>query len=152
MLSFFLLVLTVAAVRAQGTPSCGNSSMKLPLHIAYFTTKSGIFVSSGTIPSVDLALERINQNDDVLPGYILKYEEIYKIEVGAGAASRALIFDTLGICAYYKRLQVYLRRINVCIAQLYVRIWGYLDTSKVSVFCAVCNYVQRSVKVVLRGY
>ena len=70
------------AIRAQGSPSCGNAATKVPLHIAYFTTFDGSFVSLGSIPAVDMALETINADDRVLPGYNLTYgESIYIINV-----------------------------------------------------------------------
>ena len=82
-LSLYLLALNAAAIGAQGTPSCGNASEILPLHIAYYTSKSGTFVSSGTIPAVDLAFELINDEDDLLPGYNLTYDKIYDTKVGS---------------------------------------------------------------------
>lgn len=72
------------AIRAEGSASCGNATgtNKEPLHIAYFTTFDGSFVSLGSIPAVNMALETINADDGVLPGYNLTYgESIYIINV-----------------------------------------------------------------------
>ena len=102
-LSLFLLALSATAIRAQGTPSCGNASTKLPLHIAYYTSKSGTFVSSGTIPAVDLALDLINDDDGILPGYNLSYEGIYDTKVGSLQLHRDPSRTHADLCWYCKR-------------------------------------------------
>lgn len=93
-MQFFLvltisLLLNIGAIRAQGTPSCGNATTKVPLHIAYYVSMSGDFISSGTIPAVDLALETINANEiGILPGYNLSYTTIYDTKVRAICSDR----------------------------------------------------------------
>ena len=57
----------------------GNSLEKIPLNFSYITTISGGatgFVSSGSIPVVDLALEQINNSTDILSNYTLEYTTI----------------------------------------------------------------------------
>ena len=39
------------------------------------------FNSSGTLPAADIALERINNRPDLLPGYILTYDTVRNSEV-----------------------------------------------------------------------
>ena len=53
----------------------------LPLRFSYITTKTGEFISSGSIPVVDLALEQINNRTDILPGYSLNYTNILDSKV-----------------------------------------------------------------------
>ena len=54
---------------------------KTPLKFSYITTKTGGFVSSGSIPVVDLALEQINNSTDILGGYTLNYTAILDSKV-----------------------------------------------------------------------
>ena len=57
-----------------GTHSSNDG--KFPLHFAYITTKTGDFVASGGIPIVDMALQIINERDDILQNYTLNYTDI----------------------------------------------------------------------------
>ena len=41
------------------------------LYIAFITSFGGQYVSSGTVPAVEMALEEINNRSDVLPNYKL---------------------------------------------------------------------------------
>ena len=59
---------------------CGSGE-KISLYFSYITTKTGIFVSSGGIPAVDLALEQINNRTDILPNYTLDYTTILDSQV-----------------------------------------------------------------------
>ena len=57
---------------------------RIPLNFSYITTISGGvtgFVSSGSIPVVDLALEQINNRTDILSNYILNYTAILDSKV-----------------------------------------------------------------------
>ena len=54
---------------------------KIPLNFSYITTKTGGFVSSGSIPVVDLALEQINNRTDILSNYTLNYTVILDTKV-----------------------------------------------------------------------
>ena len=49
---------------------------KIPLHFAYITTKTGDTIASGGIPIVDLALQMINERDDILLNYTLNYMDV----------------------------------------------------------------------------
>ena len=59
------------------------NSEKIPLHFSYITTKTGGFVSSGSIPVVDFALEQINNRTDILTNYMLNYTSILDSKVSA---------------------------------------------------------------------
>ena len=48
-------------------------AQKIPLPFSYITSKTGIFVTAGAIPMVDLALELINNRTDILANYTLTY-------------------------------------------------------------------------------
>ena len=54
---------------------------KISLNFSYITTKTGGFVSSGSIPVVDLALEQINNRTDILSNYTLNYTAILDSKV-----------------------------------------------------------------------
>ena len=61
-----------------------NDDEKIPLNFSYITTISGGvtgFVSSGSIPVVDLALEQINNRTDILSNYTLNYTAILDSKV-----------------------------------------------------------------------
>ena len=60
----------------------GNTPQeKILLNFSYITTKTGGFVSSGSIPVVDLALEQINSRTDILSNYTLNYTAILDSKV-----------------------------------------------------------------------
>ena len=80
-----LLVLTVVCdlsgqrALSQSIQNCSNATVSEPnemIYIAFMTAFSGSFVSSGAIPAVDLAIERVNQNSSLLKGYVLNYTRI----------------------------------------------------------------------------
>ena len=54
---------------------------KILLNFSYITSKIGSFVSSGSIPVVDLALEQINNRTDILSNYTLNYTAILDSKV-----------------------------------------------------------------------
>ena len=143
-LSLFLLALNAAAIGAQGTPSCGNASAKLPLYIAYYTATTGTFVSSGTIPAVDLALELINDEEDLLPGYTLGYGDIYDTKVGSLQLHRCPSFGrTRTSNSYCKRTHY-----QVCGAiRMHCNIPNYVHCVA---WAYVCSYVRTDTISVLR--
>lgn len=70
---------TVSVLYLLCTYVTSNSHEKIPLNFSYITTISGGvtgFVSSGSIPVVDLALEQINNSTDILANYTLNYTTI----------------------------------------------------------------------------
>lgn len=75
-------VVIAIAVVCTGCSVTGNSLLnveKIPLNFSYITTITGGvtgFVSSGSIPVVDLALEQINNRTDILSNYTLNYTAI----------------------------------------------------------------------------
>ena len=58
-----------------------TADKKILLHFSYITAKTGVFVSSGGIPAVDLALELINNMPDILPNHTLNYTTILDSKV-----------------------------------------------------------------------
>ena len=56
---------------------------KILLNFSYVTSKTGGFVSSGSIPVVDLALEQINNRTDILSNYALNYTAILDSKVSS---------------------------------------------------------------------
>lgn len=71
------LLLYGAVLSIYSTFVTGNAVVgKVSLKFSYITTKTGGFVSSGSIPVVDLALEQINNRTDILFNYVLSYTSI----------------------------------------------------------------------------
>ena len=56
--------------------SFGYAADKIPLYFSFITAKTGGFISSGSIPIIDKALEQINSRSDILENYILQYNEV----------------------------------------------------------------------------
>ena len=77
----FLFFLVYAEASSNSSShSCSYSNTKL-IHIAFMTAYSGSFVSSGAIPAVKLAIERVNNDSSLLQGYKLNYSKILNTEV-----------------------------------------------------------------------
>ena len=54
--------------------NCSRSSNETcPLYIALMMSFGGDYITSGVIPGVQLALDQINSDPDILPGYTLHY-------------------------------------------------------------------------------
>ena len=68
----FSVLMLLSLLRIDTT----SGAEKTVLHFSYITTKTGGFVSSGSIPMVDFALEQINNRTDILPNYTLNYTNI----------------------------------------------------------------------------
>lgn len=67
-----LLLLAASVLLASGVVRATNDTdTTTTIYFAYITALSGEFVTSGTIPAVELALEKINDRQDLLPGYTL---------------------------------------------------------------------------------
>ncbi len=58
-----------------------------PLYIAFITAHSEQYTALGAVPAVDLALERINSDPTLLPGYNLSYAS----DVGNSLVSAKLL-------------------------------------------------------------
>ena len=54
-------------------PRINSSDTREPLYFAFMQSFSGGYVSSGGIPGVMVALDEINANSSILPGYTLHY-------------------------------------------------------------------------------
>ena len=50
-----------------------NANGTLPLYIAFLISFGGDYTSSGAIPGVQVALDQINADPSILPGYTLHY-------------------------------------------------------------------------------
>ena len=72
----FSVLMLLSLLRICITIDTTSGAEKTVLHFSYITTKSGGFVSSGSIPMVDFALEQINNRTDILPNYTLNYTNI----------------------------------------------------------------------------
>ena len=59
-----------AALESWEAPT---SDGKTPLYFALILSFGGQFLSSGAIPGVQVALDQINSNASILPGYELRY-------------------------------------------------------------------------------
>ena len=77
-----VLLLSLFCMCGTVYTTSGNAQ-KIPLYFSYITTKTGGFVSSGSIPVVDLALEQINNRTDILTNYTLNYTSILDSNVSA---------------------------------------------------------------------
>ena len=64
--------------------AAARAAAKTPLNLTFvLVTSYGRhgFNSSGTLPAADIALERINNRPDLLPGYNLVYDTVRNSEV-----------------------------------------------------------------------
>ena len=61
----------------------GLETEKIPLYISYIQSiNSGVgFSSAGGIPAFEIALERINNSNDILANYSLEYTELLDSKV-----------------------------------------------------------------------
>jgi hypothetical protein len=71
---------TVAALLALLFPGGGSAAFNLTFMFLVSHGKFG-FNSSGAIPAADMALEDVNSNDNILPGYNLVYDEVRDSQV-----------------------------------------------------------------------
>ena len=53
--------------------SCTNSTGDKNLTFLYLTSFTGLFLTSGSIPATEMALETINSDQSLLPGYNLQF-------------------------------------------------------------------------------
>ena len=88
--SFLAILLLIStcykkSVCSTNTSLCsGDGTIEGPpktLYFAFMTAFSGSFVSSGTIPAVDLAVERVNNDSLLLQNYKLHYNMAIDTEV-----------------------------------------------------------------------
>ena len=84
-----VLLLCLHQLVAIGAVCPGDAfTDKVPIHFGYVAGihEDSSFLSSGTIPAVQLALERINDNSSLLYGYDLSYGgQVYDARVRSGA-------------------------------------------------------------------
>ena len=82
-----VLLLITASYKSVSTSnvSCDchgtNGEAQKTIYIAFMTAFNGSFVSSGTIPAVDLAIERINNDSTLLQKYKIDYTMAIDTEV-----------------------------------------------------------------------
>ena len=79
----------VSASRSNDSSDGDKDDLK-PIYFAFMTAFSGSFVSSGTIPAVNLAIERVNSNMTLLQGYRLNYTTVYDTQVSQSLVLHAL--------------------------------------------------------------
>ena len=100
-LSSVVVVVTAVVFIGCGVTQSGDSFLdpsnaeKVPLNFSYITTITGGvtgFVSSGSIPVVDLALEQINNRADILSNYTLNYTTILNSNVSLQESMHTLNF------------------------------------------------------------
>ena len=81
-----LRVITVLSVLMLSIPKVAQSDQNLTF---MFITSFGRFGlnSSGAVPAADIALEAINANPNILPGYNLVYDGVLDSEVSQSRSS-----------------------------------------------------------------
>ena len=67
------------------------------LYVAVMQSFSGGWVSAGGVPAIQLALDDINANDSVLPGYTLRYE-LTDTKVRYLYSSMTTVRHCVGLC------------------------------------------------------
>ena len=90
--------------------SFGYAADKIPLYFSFITAKTGGFISSGSIPIIDKALEQINSRSDILENYILQYNEVQDSNVSL------LLFKIFVQCTcinkwYFKEVYVLMKSV-----------------------------------------
>ena len=78
--SLWCLVLLLAAIDSQEVKAEHNLTFMLMTSFGQFG-----FNSSALMPAADMALEDINSNPQVLPGYRLMYDTLRDSQVGLGS-------------------------------------------------------------------
>ena len=109
-LNLLTLLLTIVSYRGGQTANRNLTFM--------FVTSFGQngFNASGVIPGADLALEHINGNSTILPGYNLTYDQVRDSQVRSAWVDRMSIchsgFQTLMSMAYARTIHAcsYLKR------------------------------------------
>lgn len=74
----FLCICALASISHGSFPlvypqPSAESSNATSLYLAVMMSFNGTFLSSGTIPGIQIALDLINEQEDLLPGYKLHY-------------------------------------------------------------------------------
>ena len=77
-LAYCLLLLAISSLLCVGGQSAENTNLTFMLIISF--GEFG-FNSSGGLPAAEMALEAINSDPDVLPGYNLVYDRIRNSQV-----------------------------------------------------------------------
>ena len=70
-----------------------------PLYIALLVSFGGEFDSSGVVPGVQMALDQINSDPNILPGYTLHYT-LKATKVSNSKLSMTLLFLCLCVCLF----------------------------------------------------
>ena len=96
MLLSYLVICLLCSLLHLSVGAHRNNEDKSPLHFAYITTKTGDFIASGSIPIVDMALEMINERDDILQNYTLNYTDV----LDSGVSELGLVIENLHIYIY----------------------------------------------------
>lgn len=65
--------LAMACAYKEIYPPVGSNATTTPLYLALMMSFGGGFNSSGTVPGIKVALDRLNEDPSMLPGYTLHY-------------------------------------------------------------------------------
>lgn len=65
--------LAIACAYKEVYPPVDSNASTTPLYLALMMSFGGGFNSSGTVPAIKIALDRVNQDPSLLPGYSLHY-------------------------------------------------------------------------------
>ena len=89
-----------SALKSWETPT---SDGKSPLYFALILSFGGQYLSSGAIPGVQVALDQINSDTSILPGYELRYTLIESVVSFFFLPRRAAPATAICTCAYQFR-------------------------------------------------
>ena len=65
--------LAIACAYKEVYPPVDKNATTTPLYLALMMSFGGGFNSSGTVPAIKIALDRVNEDPSILPGYSLHY-------------------------------------------------------------------------------
>lgn len=118
----FLATLSVSLPEYVGGQSSENTNLTFMLIISY--GEFG-FNSSGGLPAAEMALEDINSDPDVLPGYNLLYDRIRNSQVIPPIAVHLVKLETRFTINYYCVIRWHKMFSNTSILTLHAQVASY---------------------------